>query len=96
VEAAERAAAQAGPAIWVNAIMIAAGFAVLTLGEARPLQNVGTLTAASMFTAAATTFLAIPALARRRRYRAPGAQSTVVMATELDGEVNPVREEPRE
>jgi predicted RND superfamily exporter protein len=67
--AAERAAAHAGPAIWINALMVAAGFFVLTLGEARPLQNVGGLTSAAMLTAAFATFLALPALARKRAYR---------------------------
>ena len=47
---------------------LCAGFFVLTLGDAKPLQNVGALTAAAMLAAAVTTFLAIPALARRRRY----------------------------
>ena len=49
--------------------MVAAGFFVLTLGEARPLKNVGGLTAAAMVTAAMATFLVIPSLARRRFYR---------------------------
>ena len=66
--AAARAADRSGPAIWPNAIMVCAGFFVLPLGEARPLQNVGGLTAAAMITAALATFLAFPALARRRRY----------------------------
>jgi predicted RND superfamily exporter protein len=51
-----------GPAIWTNALMVAAGFFVLTLGEARPLQNVGGLTAAAMLVAALSTFLSIPML----------------------------------
>ena len=66
--AAAFAADQSGPAIWTNAIMVCAGFFVLTLGQARPLQNVGGLTAAAMITAALATFLALPALARRPRY----------------------------
>jgi len=66
--AAAHAADQSGPAIWTNAIMVCAGFFVLTLGQARPLQNVGGLTAAAMITAALATFLALPALARRSRY----------------------------
>jgi len=66
---AARAAARTGTAIWTNALMVAAGFFVLTLGDARPLRNVGGLTAAAMITAAVATFLTIPALARRRRYR---------------------------
>ena len=66
--AAAFAADQSGPAIWTNAIMVCAGFFVLTLGQARPLQNVGGLTSAAMITAALATFLAVPALARRPRY----------------------------
>jgi predicted RND superfamily exporter protein len=68
-DAAAVAADRAGPAIWTNAIMVCAGFFVLTLGEARPLQNVGGLTAAAMITAALATFLALPVLARRLQYR---------------------------
>ena len=67
--AAARAADATGPAIWINAIMVCAGFFVLTLGEAKPLKNVGGLTAAAMLVAALATFLAIPVLARRKRYR---------------------------
>jgi predicted RND superfamily exporter protein len=70
--AAARAADDTGPAIWTNAIMVCVGFYVLTLGEARPLQNVGSLTAAAMLVAALATFLAIPVLARKRRYRRNG------------------------
>ena len=55
--------------------MVAVGFFVLTLGEARPLKNVGGLTAAAMIVAALVTFLVIPVLARRRRYAlAPEAE----------------------
>jgi uncharacterized protein len=67
--AAVRAAKHSGPAIWTNAITVCAGFFVLTLGEAKPLKNVGGLTAAAMIVAALATFLAIPVLARKRRYR---------------------------
>ena len=56
------------PAIWTNAVMVATGFFVLTLGEARPLQNVGSLTAAAMLTAAVAAFLVIPVLAQKHRY----------------------------
>ena len=42
---------------------------VLTLGEARPLQNVGSLTAAAMLVSALVTYVLIPALARKHRYR---------------------------
>ncbi len=70
-----RATARVGPAVWTNAVMVAAGFFVLTLGEARPLKNVGGLTAAAMLVAAAVTFLVIPVLARRRAYSlAPEAE----------------------
>ncbi|NUP07369.1 MAG: MMPL family transporter [Polyangiaceae bacterium] len=68
----ERAAAAAsmenGAGIWTNAIMVAIGFFVLTLGDARPLQNVGGLTAAAMIAAALATFIICPLLARRRHY----------------------------
>jgi len=66
--AAARSAARVGPAIWTNALMVAVGFFVLTLGEARPLRNVGGLTAAAMIIAAVVTFLVIPVLAGRRKY----------------------------
>ena len=67
-QAVLRATARVGPAVWTNAVMVAVGFFVLTLGEARPLKNVGGLTAAAMIVAAAVTFLVIPVLARRRFY----------------------------
>jgi uncharacterized protein len=66
--AAARSAVRVGPAIWTNALMVSVGFFVLTLGEARPLQNVGGLTAAAMLIAALATFLVIPVLAGRRSY----------------------------
>ncbi len=65
-----RAAARTAPAIWTNALMVALGFAVLTLGDARPLRNVGALTATAMLVSAAMTFLAIPVLCNRKRYLA--------------------------
>jgi uncharacterized membrane protein YdfJ with MMPL/SSD domain len=71
-DAAARSATRSGPAIWTNALMVAAGFFVLTLGEARPLQNVGGLTSTAMITAALATFIALPVLARRRNYRSSG------------------------
>ncbi len=67
-DAARRAARHTGVAIWTNAVMVAIGFGVLTLGEAKPLKNVGGLTAGAMLVAAAATFLLIPVLARRRSY----------------------------
>ena len=68
LDAARRAASRTGPAILTNALMVAVGFLILTLGDARPLRNVGTLTASAMVVAAAATFFLIPVLARRRRY----------------------------
>jgi uncharacterized protein len=68
-DAVKRAAQTTGAAIWTNALMVAVGFSVLTLGEARPLQNVGGLTAAAMIVAATTTFICVPIFARRRFYR---------------------------
>lgn len=67
-KAAEVAALENGAGIWTNAIMVAVGFFVLTLGEARPLQNVGALTAAAMLAAALATFIICPLLANRRHY----------------------------
>ncbi len=64
-DAAVAAAQITGPAIWTNALMVAAGFCLLPLGEARTLQNVGGLTAAAMLTAAIATFLAVPVLMAR-------------------------------
>ena len=74
--AAARAAEHSGFGSWTNAVMVSAGFFVLTLGQARPLKTVGGLTGAAMLVAALCTFVVIPALARRRRYtraRALGA-----------------------
>lgn len=67
-KAARVAAMENGAGIWTNAVMVAAGFFVLTLGEARPLQNVGGLTAGAMLAAAIATFIVTPLLARRRHY----------------------------
>ena len=69
VDDAARAAAQiTGPGVWTNALMVAAGFYVLTLGEARPLKHVGGLTAVAMIAAALSTFLLVPVFARRHSY----------------------------
>lgn len=65
--AAEAARDTAG-AVWTNAAMVSAGFFVLTLGRARPLQNIGGLVSAAMLVAACATFVVIPLLARRGRY----------------------------
>lgn len=67
-EAAQIAARENGAGIWTNALMVAIGFFVLTLGDARPLQNVGGLTAIAMVGAAIATFTLCPLLARRSRY----------------------------
>jgi hypothetical protein len=67
-KAAEGAGLETGPGIWTNAIMVAAGFFVLTLGNARPLKNVGGLTSIAMLAAALATFIICPLLARRRHY----------------------------
>jgi hypothetical protein len=69
VEAAARGADRSGLAVWCNALMVAAGFFVLTLGQARPLKLVGGLVSAAMLVAAFATYFAIPALARRPFYR---------------------------
>ncbi|MEC8425432.1 MAG: MMPL family transporter, partial [Myxococcota bacterium] len=68
IAGAVRAASRAGGAIWTNALAVAAGFFVLTLGDARPLKNVGGLTAAAMIVAAGCTFIMLPLLGRRRQY----------------------------
>jgi predicted RND superfamily exporter protein len=67
-DAAAYSAFLVGRAIWTNALVVAAGFVVLTMGEARPLQNVGGLTATAMIVAALATFAAIPVFARRFAY----------------------------
>ncbi|MBL9027315.1 MAG: MMPL family transporter [Myxococcales bacterium] len=72
-KAARDAAIDTAAGIWTNAFMMAVGFFVLTLGEARPLKNVGGLTAAAMIAAGAATFLICPVLARKSRY-APTAE----------------------
>ena len=68
LDALRHSVKETAPAIWTNALMVAAGFFVLSLGEARPLQNVGLLTAAAMLAAAVGTFLVIPVFARRKQY----------------------------
>lgn len=72
--AARDAAVDTAAGIWTNALMMAVGFFVLTLGEARPLKNVGGLTAAAMLAAGAATFIICPLLARKNRY-APTAEA---------------------
>jgi len=87
-QAVMRATARVGPAVWTNAVMVAVGFFVLTLGEARPLKNVGGLTAAAMIVAAAVTFLVIPVLARRRCYAlAPEPEDPADVYLPEDGKV---------
>ncbi len=82
-KAAVNATASTAVAIWANAFMVSAGFFVLTLGDAKPLQNVGALTAAAMLTAGLCTFLAIPALARRRSYRKGGGATPAIPIPEI-------------
>ena len=72
LEALRRGIDDTAPAIWTNALMVAAGFYVLTLGDAKPLQNVGGLTAAAMVVAALATFVAIPVLAQRSDFGRSG------------------------
>ena len=67
--AAACAADRAGIAIWTSAATMFAGFFILSLGEARVLQNVTGLKAAAMIVGAFSSFLIVPALARRTRYR---------------------------
>jgi hypothetical protein len=86
-DSARTAARRAGPAIWVNAIMVSAGFFVLTLGDARPLQNVGGLTATAMLTAALATMLVIPLFARKRRYARAARIPEGVRSSEAPGAV---------
>ncbi len=89
-EAAEVAARHTGAAIGTNALMVAAGFFVLTLGEARTLHNVGGLTAAAMLIAGVSTFVTIPVLARRRRYlRSPAPEASIGPEGERTPEVLP-------
>lgn len=68
IEAASYSSFLVGRAIWTNALMVAGGFVMLTMGEARPLQNVGGLTAAAMMAAALATFATIAVFARKRAY----------------------------
>ena len=77
-DAATTAVRKTGPAIWTNALMVAAGFFLLTMGEARTLQNVGGLTAAAMITAALTTFLCIPVLEKKAVFRPSGEDPATV------------------
>lgn len=75
-----RAVARTAAAIWTNAFMVAAGFFILTLGEAKTLQNVGGLTAAAMLTAALATFVCVPVLARRGPVAEEAIPAEVVVA----------------
>ncbi len=59
------------PAVWTNALVVAAGFALLTTGEARPLQNVAGLTAAALLVAALTTFVTVAAWPRAKKRTQP-------------------------
>ncbi len=66
--AAATAADRTGPAIWTTALAMFVGFFVLTLGDAKPLQNVVALKATAMVVGAAASFLLVPVLARRKSY----------------------------
>ncbi len=93
-KAAARAAMDTGAGIWTNAMMVAVGFFVLTLGEARPLQNVGGLTAIAMVAAAVATFVVTPVLARRHHYApvpAPVDEAQTEARTEGSEEASPSR-----
>jgi hypothetical protein len=74
-----------GRAIWTNALMVAGGFVVLTLGEAKPLQNVGGLTAAAMMVAALVTFATISVFARKRAYDARPRIAEILPASDAEG-----------
>lgn len=54
------------PAIFTNAITIAAAFFVLTFGDARPLRNLGLLTSSAMFVALLATFCLLPLFDRKK------------------------------
>ncbi|MCB9554790.1 MAG: MMPL family transporter [Deltaproteobacteria bacterium] len=82
--AARRAVSRSGVAIATNALAVALGFGILTTGEARPLQNVGGLTAVAMLVAALGTFFIVPLFARRHHYR----RGFVAQSAELEESVN--------
>lgn len=83
--AAAYAAFLVGRAIWTNALMVAGGFVVLTLGEAKPLQNVGGLTAAAMMVAALATFATISVFARKRAYDQRPRIDEILPASDAEG-----------
>jgi hypothetical protein len=64
--------------------MVCAGFFVLTLGDAKPLKQVGGLTAAAMLAAALATFLIIPVLARKHRYGRSGSLGAATAADSVN------------
>ncbi len=64
------------PGIWVNAWMVSGGFLVLTLGDAVPLRNVGSLTAIAILTSALATFSVIPWLSGLWTGSSPKSEST--------------------
>jgi predicted RND superfamily exporter protein len=62
-----------GPVMVVSSLLVAAGFAVLALGQSQPMRMFGSLAALAMAGAALLTFLLVPALLRRvDRPPAPG------------------------
>lgn len=68
LSAIDRAVDETCHGIWTNGIAFAMGFSVLALGDARALQNVGSITAVALLVAAFATFILIPLLANRRSY----------------------------
>jgi predicted RND superfamily exporter protein len=54
-----------GPVMVISAVLVAAGFAVLGVGRSQPMRMFGGLAALAMGSAAAFTFLLVPALLRR-------------------------------
>ncbi|MED5465620.1 MAG: MMPL family transporter [Myxococcota bacterium] len=53
-----------GWGIVINALEVAAGFAILAMGTIVPMRNVGVLTASAMVVSAAATLILVPALVR--------------------------------
>ncbi|MCK9521647.1 MAG: MMPL family transporter [Proteobacteria bacterium] len=54
--------AHVGPSIAANALLVSAGFLVLTISDVVPMQRFGLLIAMTMLLAAVSTFLILPAL----------------------------------
>jgi len=69
--------------------MVAAGFFVLTLGEARPLKHVGTLTAVAMVVASLSTFLLVPIFAKKHEYVAASGSTPSARRNKKSRSTNP-------